>query len=283
MNVSFSSNRSDAIRAGLIAHTRPRVRRGRAWRAIGLVVAGALAGGGVSLAAFAATSTRSVIAQPSGQPSPSLGAAVAAPAGVTPGAPIISLLGTPTTQVVNEKTTIALKPRPESATHARVTVTPTTPGSLSFGTDPAGNNPSGSWSVGHVTKDGRAATWYDFPLVDSIDTLYLNPAGGFTGTVTIQYVNHVPTRLGMNAHGLTFGVTGSDQGEPDLIAVAATNGKSGYVNAKDLADADGTTAQKSFTSPADALQWQDANTGRTHTIAVYESDGTTVIGDFQTG
>jgi len=48
-------------------------------------------------------------------------------------------------------------------------------------------------------------------------------------------------------------------------------------------DADGTTAQKSFTSPEDALKWQDANAGRTHTIPVYESNGTTVIGEFQIG
>ena len=283
MNVSFSSNRSDAIRADLIAHARSRVGRGRAWRAVGLVVAGALAGGGVSAAAFAATGTRSVIAQPSGQPSSSLGAAVAAPAGVTPGAPIISLLEAPTTRVVTAETAIALEPRPAAATHARVTVTPTTGGSLSFGTDPAGNNPSGSWSLDDVTADGRATTWYDLPLVDSVDTLYLTPAGGFTGTVTIQYVNYVPTRLGINAHGLTFGVTGSDHGEPDLIAVEATNGKSGYVYTKDLEDADGTTAQKSFTSPEDALKWQEANAGRTHTIPVYESNGTTVIGEFQIG
>ena len=283
MNVSFSSNRSDAIRAGLIAHAQLGARRNRALRGVALVVAGALAGGGISAAAFAATRARSVIAQPSGQPSPSLGAAVAAPAGVTPGAPIISLLDTPTTQVVTEKTSIALKPRPAAATHARVTVTPTTRGSLSFGTDPAGNNPSGSWSLDDVTADGRAGTWYDFPLVDSVDTLFLTPAGGFTGTVTIQYVEHVPTLLGINAHGQTFGVTGSDQGEPDLIAVGATNGKSGYVYAKDLEDADGTTVQQSFTSPEDALQWQEANAGRTTTIPVYESDGTTTIGEFRIG
>lgn len=283
MNVSFSPNRSDAIRAGLIAHAQPRARRNRALHGVALVAAGALAGGGVSAAAFAATSTRSVIAQPSGQPSPSLGVAVAAPAGVTPGAPIISLLDTPTTRAVTAETAIALKPRPAAATHARVTVTPTTAGSLSFGTDPAGNNPSGSWSLDDVTADGRTRTSYDFPLVDSVDTLYLTPAGGFTGTVTIQYVNHVPTRLGINAHGLTFGVSGSDQGEPDLIAVEATNGKFGYVYATDLKDADGTTAQKSFTSPGDALQWQGTNAGRTATIPVYESDGTTAIGEFQTG
>lgn len=277
MNASFSSNRSDAIRAGLIAHARPRVGRGRVWRSVGLVLAGALAGGGASAAAFAATSTPPVIAQPSGQQSSSLGPAVPAPAGVTPGAPIISLLEAPTTQTVVEKNVIALAPRPEAATHARVTVTPTTPGSLSFGTDSAGNNPSASWSLADVTAEGRAATWYDFPLNDTVDTLYVTPAGGFTGTVTIQYVNYVPTLVGVNAHGQTYGVTGSEQGDPDLVAVTATNGKDGYAYATDL------QGGPMPTSPADAIAQQEANQGRTHSIPVYESDGTTVIGEFTIG
>ena len=37
------------------------------------------------------------------------------------------------------------------------------------------------------------------------------------------------------------------------------------------------------TSPADAIAQQEANQGRTHTIPVYESDGTTVIGEFTIG
>ena len=277
MRVSFSSHRSDAIRAGLIAHAAPRSRRSRAWRGAALVLAGALAGGGVSAAAFAATSARSVvIAQPSGQPVPSLGAAVPAPAGVTPGAPIISLLDAPTTQTVTTKTALPLEPRPTAATHARVTVTPLTVGSLSFGTDAAGNNPSGSWDA--TSEIGHARTWDDFPLNASVGTLYLTPAGGFTGTVTIQYVNYVPTLLGVNAHGQTYGVSGSgDQGEPDLVAVTATNGKDGYSHATDL------QGGPMPTGPADALAQQEANQGRTHTIPVYESDGTTVIGEFTIG
>ncbi len=275
MTVSFSSHRSDAIRAGLIAHAAPTSRRSRTWRGAALVLAGALAGGGVSAAAFAATGARSVvIAQPSGQPTPSLGAPVPAPPGVTPGAPIVSLLDAPTTQTVAAETAIPLEPRPAAATHARVTVAPLMVGSLSFGTDAGGNNPSASWGDG----SRLTPTWFDFPLNDSVDILYLRPAGGFTGTVTIQYVNYVPTLLGVNPHGQTYGVSGSaDQGEPDLVAVTATNGKDGYAYATDL------QGGPMPTSPADALAQQEANQGRTHTIPVYESDGTTVIGEFTIG
>lgn len=277
MTVSFSSHRSDAIRAGLVAHAASRTRRSRAWRGAALLLAGALAGGGATATAFAATGARSVvIAQPSGQPVPSLGAAVPAPDGVIPGAPIVSMLEAPITRSVTAGTAIPLEPRPAAATHARVTITPLTVGSVSFGTDAAGNNPSGSWDA--ASAIGHARTWYDFPLNDSVDTLYVTPAGGFTGTVTIQYVNYVPTRLGVNAHGQTYGVSGSaHQGEPDLVAVTATNGKDGYAYATDL------QGGPLPTSPADAITQQQANQGRTRTVPVYDSDGTTVIGDFTIG
>ncbi len=52
MTVTFSSNRSAAIRAGLIAHARPDVVRRRRWRGIVLVLAGALVGSGATAAAF---------------------------------------------------------------------------------------------------------------------------------------------------------------------------------------------------------------------------------------
>lgn len=277
MTVSFSSQRSDAIRAGLIGRAAPRSRRSQTWRGTALVLAGALAGGGVSAVAFAAAGARPApVAQPSGQPVPSLGAAIPAPAGVIPGSPIISLLGAPVTQAVNAAATTSLKSRPALATHARVTITPTKAGSLSFGTDPAGNNPSGSWTVDDIAS-GHGATWYDFPLDASVSDLHLRPAGGFAGAITIQYLHYVPTQVGVNARGQTYGVSGSgDRGEPDLVAVEATNGKAGYANATDL---QGTMP----TSPADAVAQQQANQGRRHTIPVFESDGTTVIGEFSFG
>lgn len=276
MSVSFSSKRSDAIRAGLTAHPRLGSARPRILRAVGLVVAGALAGGGVSAAAFAATEARQMIAQPTGQPTPDLGAPVDAPPGVLPGSPIVSLLSTPLIATIAAETVIPLDTVQEAATHARLTVQATSTGSLVFGTDASGNNPSASWD--RLTGDGHDAAWYDFPLDESVQALYLEPAGGFTGTVTVQYVNYVPTRLGVNAQGETFGVSGSaEAGEPDLVAVEATNGKTGYAKASDL------EGGPMPTSPEDALARQEANKEGNVTIPVYESDGITVIGEFTIG
>ncbi|BDO40837.1 hypothetical protein [Cellulomonas sp. NTE-D12] len=273
MTVTFSPNRSAAIRAGLIAHARPGGVRGRTWRGIALVLAGALVGGGATAAAFGAASSRVPIARPSGEPSPSLGAAVDAPPGVVPGAPIISLVGTPITRTVSTRTTISLQPRPAAATHARVVVTPTAAGTLSFGTSAGGDNPSASFDAADVTRGSQGASWYDFPLDGTVDSLFLTPSAGFAGTVTVQYVTHIPTRLGVNARGQTFGVSGSaPQGDPDLVAVQATNGKSGYAYAADLEG-------PQPTSPAGA----GTNPEHGRTIPVYESDGSTVIGEFAIG
>lgn len=42
------------------------------------------------------------------------------------------------------------------------------------------------------------------------------------------------TPLGVNAKGETYGVESPENGTPDLIAVVATNGQSGYAYARDL-------------------------------------------------
>ncbi len=268
----------------------PAHKRSRVW-GVGLILVGALAGASVSTAAFAATSLLTPgPAFPTGQPTPDLPASIPAPAGVTPGSPMIVALGDPVTVAFDGATTVALTSRPVSATHLRVTVSPAVTsdddsaasgGRFTYGTDAGGNNPSGSWTASDIAG-GTAGGWYDFPLDDSVTTLYLSSDGAHA-VATLQYLTHVPTDLGVNANGDTYGVTGSSHGEPDLIAVVATNGQYGYVYRSELEDADGTAAARGFSSPGDALAWQQTGAGATHVIPVYEADGTTKIGEFQVG
>lgn len=80
-----------------------------------------------------------------------------------------------------------------------------------------------------------------------------------------------------NSKGLTYGSAygaNSVANEPDLIRVLASNGLTGYAYKSQL------EADASFTSPAQALAWQEANAGKTETVPVYESDGVTAIGQF---
>lgn len=288
--VDFTPERSDAIRASLINHVAENPpRRPRTLWAAGFVLVGALAGAGVSAGAFAATTrVAAPPAQPSGQPTPAYPDAVAAPPGVLPGAPIISLLGEPISRNVETATQVSLTDRPAAATHARVTITALAPGSLNWGTDPGGNNPTASWDSHDIAADPGSVTWSDVPLDDSVDTLYLTP-DAFRGIVTVQYVTHVPTTLGVNAHGQTYGVMGSLQGEPDLVSVtgAAPDGSpvEGYAFADELNATDPDHVGLP-TSPEEALRWQRETAEKYPngwTIPVYASDGTTLLGVFRVG
>lgn len=85
-----------------------------------------------------------------------------------------------------------------------------------------------------------------------------------------------------NASGQTYG-TADGKESPDLIAAVATNGLEGFVFRKDLDEATGATAAKTFKSPEEALLWQENNQGRPRAIDVFASDGTTLIGTFTIG
>ncbi len=294
---TFSAERSEAIERALVRHVaeHPHRRRRTAW-SVGLLLSGALAGAGVSAGAFAATgmlqpaetdsagasSETSQASLPEGQPTPDLPDAVEAPAGVTPGSPVIALLGEPVTRYVDASMEVSLAERPSDATHARVTVIAASPGSLHWGTDPSGNNASARWTEQDLDTPGSAWTSYDSPLDATVDILYLEP-DGFTGTVTVQYVTHVPTLFGANERGQTYGASGTGTGEPDLVAVVATNGREGYVDRAELDEATGETAAAGFTSPEDALRWQEERAGKIFMIPVYASDGVTKIGVFEVG
>jgi len=288
---NFTPERSAAIRANLINHVaeNPPPRRRRALWASGFVVAGLLIGAGASAGAFAATGMLTPTpAQPSGQPTPAYPDAVAAPPGVTPGAPIIALLGDPITQTFDTTTQISLEDRPAAATHARVAIMPLTPGALNWGTDPGGNNPNGGWDAQYLASGVDPSTRYDFPLDDTVHTLYLNPTD-FSAVVTVQFITQIPTRLGINANGQTYGVAGSIEGSPDLVSVGgvAPDGTqvNGYVRDSEL-NASSPDHPGLPSSPDEALRWQEETQQKYPngwTIPVYTSDGTTQIGTFHIG
>lgn len=293
MTIDFSPERSDAIRAGLVSRVAmTQTRRRRPLWATALVVAGALAGAGVATAAFAASGSLSASPEspgsPAGQPTPGLGDAVTAPAGTEPGSPVLSMLGDQQSLLVDESVEVSLADRPDAATHARVTLTAVTAGTIGWGTDPGGDNPSASFGTGDLGGDG-AVTWYDFPLDDSADRLYFELSGTASATVTVQYLLHVPTHLGVNARGETYGVEGGPDGTPDLVRVEGTapdgSPVEGYARSADLG-AFSPEHPEQPSSPAEALEGQEERDARHpdgRDVPVYESDGETVIGTFRIG
>jgi hypothetical protein len=91
--------------------------------------------------------------------------------------------------------------------------------------------------------------------------------------LTAKYVKQERTPLGVNAKGETYGVESPENGTPDLIAVVATNGQSGYAYARDLKGGPMPTspedAAKNFSTPRPPRE-----------IPVFESDGETRVGVF---
>lgn len=65
--------------------------------------------------------------------------------------------------------------------------------------------------------------------------------------------------------------------EPDLVLVVASNGREGYVDRLALEAA----TNPDFTSPAEALAWQDASAGKVERLPVFLLDGKTQIGEFE--
>lgn len=207
-----------------------------------------------------------------------LGTAGAVASGVLPlpGAPVIAELAAPVTETHAGTATVELGNPPDGATHVALQLTCLTAGMLWF--------PDGA-SVS--CRDSDAGT------TSGVSTTNVELAPGQRGTtittaadvrwrLTATYVSQATTEWGVNADGNTFGVE-NHKGAPDLIAAIATNEQQGYVKRHDLDAANGTTAAQHFTSPEDALRWQEANTGKSVSIPVYEADGSTVIGEFTIG
>lgn len=290
MNIEFDEGRAAAWRTALIDRVSDARPRHRLLISGALILVGALGGAGATTAAFASTGAIGgwmYPAIPGGQPAPDYGSAVDAPAGVIPGSPVIALLGSVRMIEISAPTVLPLDDTPASATHLRVTVVGREPGTLSFGTDPSENNPSAGWSASDIAED-TASTSFDFPLDADQHALYLTPSTGAAAFVTTQYVTHVPTRLGINEHGHTYGVDGP-AGAPDLIAVSGIDPDGELVDGYAWREQLFAFSPDSGPGPSDPKEAQEMQTDRDSTypdgwdIPVYDSDGTTQIGTFRVG
>lgn len=284
---TFSPERLAAVRAQLYAHVAdaPKRRQTKLWAAT-LVLGGAFMGASASAGAFAVSGALTADVgpvSPSAEPSPSLPAPIVAPEGVIPGAPVVSFLAAPVTEDFLGDTEFPLSDRPAGATHVRVTVNLRAAGTMSWGTDPLGNNPTGVWTEADITRGDQAAASYDFPLDDSVTTLFIR-ASDLPGVVSLQYVRYQPTQLAVNDNGDTFGALTPGAQEPDLVSAVGVDPDGatvdGYVYADDLtAFSPDHPGQPS--NPQQTQEWTQERSERYPDgwdIPVYESDGVTQIG-----
>ncbi len=121
----------------------------------------------------------------------------------------------------------------------------------------------------------------------AVSAALVPPLESPVGVSAPEGINAVPAKppvYPVNDDGLTYGSLRdaiSVDTEPDLIFVAATNGKLGYVYKTDLDRADGTTAALASKTPEERLAWQaEREAAGTIVVSVYGVDGKTVVGEF---
>lgn len=199
-----------------------------------------------------------------------------APNATGPGEDRIIKLSTPITITATGTTIITLGPRPADATAISTDLQCLSAGTFRW---PDGASMTCS-AVDLREADPRQRTspGYIIDLKPRQDELVISAGANASWEIVTTYVKKEFIPAPVNANGNTYG-SENEHGTPDLIAVAATNGQSGYAYARDFAEVEGPKP----TSPADALAQQEANEGRTLSVPVYESDGTTQIGVFELG
>jgi hypothetical protein len=200
-----------------------------------------------------------------------LGGIGAAAAGlfVHPGGEQVTPLATEVTETHMGTATLELGTAPEGATGIRIDLTCLTPGRLGLG---------GGAGVTCAAADiGTRSAWsgYTIPFTPGHNSVTITTEPESRWQLTAKYVKQERTEWGINAKGETYGVESPEKGSPDLIAVIATTGGSGYVYAREL------YGGPMPTSPEDATKNYPNPILRE--IPVYLSDGETQIGVFESG
>lgn len=203
--------------------------------------------------------------------------ATAAGVFVIPGGEKITPLAAPVTETYMGTATIELGTPPEGTTGIQIELVCLTPGRFEF-EDGASGTCDGSTSASNPGWTG-----YTVALSPGQHSVTIKTDLPNRWRITAKYVKQERLPLGTNAKGESYGMESPENGTPDLIAVMATNGQSGYVYRTDLEEANGTAAIKTFKSPADALAWQAARGDKDIAIPVYDLDGKEVLGEFVIG
>ena len=185
-----------------------------------------------------------------------------------PGGEKVTPLASPVTTTYTGTATVELGAPPAGTTGIQMELRCLTPGWFEY---PDGA--SSSCSEEDVANDRLGWSGYTISLAPGQDSVTIKTDPEARWQLTAEYVKQERTPLGVNAKGETYGVESQENGTPDLIAVMATNGQSGYAYASDL------YGGPMPTSPEDAVK--NFSTPRPpREIPVFKSDGETQIGVF---
>jgi len=213
--------------------------RPRRWiAAAGAVLALAAAGGGIAYATGAFTTP--------------------------PGGDAVTKLAPPVTATGTGTQTVNLGTPPAGTTTIDIAFTCLSAGHFTFA-DGAGVRCD---SADAARRSPPIAT-YTLAIAPGQDKTRIAATPGSRWRLVATYASVTTTAWGVNASGQTYGVQ-NQHGVPDLVAVTATNDRSGYVYANKL----------DSPAPKTIAQALAQNNEPPRTLSVYESDGKTPIGEF---
>jgi hypothetical protein len=183
-----------------------------------------------------------------------------------PGGPLVTDLAQPVTVTGAGTQTVQLGTQPAGTNAIAISFRCLTAGDFIFA--------DGS-SIRCATADvaGRQANAITgtMAITAGQDSTTITATPGARWRLTATYSTVTTTAWGVNASGQSYGIA-NQHGTPDLVAVDATNGRTGYVYATQL-------TSPAPTSPSQAVA---ENNSPPKTLTVYDSDGKTPIGKFIT-
>lgn len=186
---------------------------------------------------------------------------------VLPGGDVVTHLAAPVTVDRTGSAVVEIGTAPAGADHIEIKL-----GCLTAGTFTVADGASLTCSAADAGTATGAMT-YELHVKAGQHTTTITTTDSSRWRLSVTYSKVTTSAWGVNTSGQTFGVTNAN-GTPTLVAVIATNGKTGYSYARDL-------AQPQPANPSEALAAQNAPQ-REVDVPVYTPDGKTVIGTFAT-
>jgi hypothetical protein len=180
-----------------------------------------------------------------------------------PGGSVTTPQSTPVPVTAVGKQTVNLGTPPAGARDVTIDLTCLTAGTFSF--------PGGASETCDGPRYGQTAS-ESVTLTSGQDSITITATRGARWRVTATYSTVTTTPWDINASGQTYGQI-NQHGTPDLVAVDATNGDTGYAYANQLNPPPPKT-------PSQAIA---GNNAPPRTLTVYKSDGKTPIGKFVVG
>lgn len=192
--------------------------------------------------------------------------------GLMPGLTVDTSYSKPVTTTHTGTATVELGPRPPQTEAVTMKLECLSGGTLTW-PDGVARTCDGEDSV----SMSSLATDFQLPLDPGQENVVIEAGEGTRWRITTSYAISDATEWKTNANGQTYGVP-NRTGTPDLVMVLTTGGEAGWAYADDIDAVGGFETQP----PTDTDSQPGPTAEKDTKVPAYKSDGSTLIGEFQT-